>query len=300
MLLDMFVLPSCHPPTAHPMSLRACVSLHWVPLYFWFKCGWCTVYCCTRVSGLFIKAWGGAWTPILFVWMCSLVIMWLYQTIRGRRGHTSRNDWTRGRDPNWRRNDCRKTWRATERERHTQTEYTHSQRDMTLDMTDIKAVWCSSRRNIEEESGSLILYTQNPYVMMMTWDHGQSSSRRGFVLSSTPSPHPMFPIPIPWKFKQKKNTKFWLTVDKLDIFTLSLLFFSSSPAGLCTALRPTPCSWRYGRSNNIPRGQKKYQIYYAVRTIAHPCMRDLFGCLKEQIEFKMRERECVPARNTRT
>ena len=108
---------------------------------------------------------------------------------------------------------------------------------MTLDMTDIKAVWCS-RRNIEEESGSLILYTQNPYVMMMTWDHGQSSSRRGFVLSPTPSPHPMFPIQIPCKFKKKKKTRLWLTVDKLDIFTLSLsLFYFSRPHPLVYALR---------------------------------------------------------------
>lgn len=95
-------------------------------------------------------------------------------------------------------------------------------------MTDIKAVWCSrqgSRRNIEEESGSLILYTQNPYVMMMTWDHGQSSSRRGFVLSPTPSPHPMFPIPIPWKFKQKKKQDFgWQSTNSTSSLSLSLSF----------------------------------------------------------------------------
>ena len=190
-------------------------------------------------------------------------------------------------------------------------------------MTDIKAVWCS-RRNIEEESGSLILYTQNPYVMMMTWDHSQSSSRRGFVLSPTPSPHLMFPIPIPWKFKQKKTKKIqdfgWQSTNSTS--SLSLFYFSRPHPLVYTALRPTPCSWRDGRSNNIPRGKKKIKsimlygtcvyscthIYCRLdsklpwhgRTIAHPCMRDLFGCLKEQIEFKMRERECVPARNTRT
>ena len=137
---------------------------------------------------------------------------------------------------------------------------------MTLDMTDIKAVWCSrqgSRRNIEEESGSLILYTQNPYVMMMTWDHGQSSSRRGFVLSPTPSPHPMFPIPIPWKFKQKKNKTL---VDSrqtrhLHSLSLSLLFFSSSPAGLYCASTNTLLLTGWMEQQHS-KGEKKSNLLY--------------------------------------
>ena len=121
--------------------------------------------------------------------------------------------------------------------------------------------------------------------------------------------------------KNKKNTRLWLTVDKLDIFTLSLLFFSSSPAGLYCASTNTLLltGWKEQQHSKGEKKIKSIMLYgtcvyscthiycrldsklpWHGRTIAHPCMRDLFGCLKEQIEFKMRERECVPARNTRT
>lgn len=88
-----------------------------------------------------------------------------------------------------------------------------------------------------------------PYATMMTWDHGQSSSRQG-----TPPP------PL-WKFKHKNKLFFFgLTVNKLDIF------FPPAGSGWCASISPTPCcSW----SSTTFQAWRK--IYYTCTAIYSGC-----------------------------
>lgn len=104
------------------------------------------------------------------------------------------------------------------------------------------------RRNRKRGQAGFFLY-----VMMMTWDHSQSSSQRGSSALS-PSPTPPRPPIFYWKFKQTTTKKrdFRLTVDKLDI----LLFFFSRflPAD---RLPPTPCHLMGWQQHSRKKKMKK-------------------------------------------